>query len=265
LDQVQTLFSARRKASLWENFTRRWQGIASVGGEAVRSTLGLDQRPIVLLATNVIGDSLTLGRQVFSDSMTEWLSRTVQFFAAHPEAQLVVRIHPGELITKGPSVAEVVRRALPEGIPEHIYLVPADAEINTYDLIDVADLGLVYTTTVGLEMAMSGIPVIAIGQTHYRGKGFTLDPDSWEAYFHLLNQTIQQPKNFIRNELQVNTAWEYAYRFFFEYPQAFPWHLLHLWDDIEEWSIERVLSPHGMEQFGAAFSYLSGEPRNWAI
>lgn len=265
LEQVQTLFSARRKASLWENFARRWQGIASVGGEAVRATLGLDRRPIVLLATNVIGDSLTLGRQVFSDSMTEWLSRTVKFFAAHPQAQLVIRIHPGELITKGPSVAEVVRKALPEGIPEHIYLVPADAEVNTYDLIDVADLGLVYTTTVGLEMAMSGIPVIAIGQTHYRSKGFTLDPDSWEAYFHLLDKAIQQPRELVLSESQVKIAWEYAYRFFFEYPLAFPWHLLHLWDDVENWSIERVLSQDGQDRFGVAFQCLSGEPRNWTI
>ena len=264
LEQVQALFSTRRKASLWENFDRRWQGIASVGGDAVREALGLDKRPVVLLATNVIGDSLTLGRQVFSESMTEWLSRTVEFFASHSEAQLVVRIHPGELITKGPSVAEVVRNALPGGIPEHIYLVPADAEINTYDLIEIADLGLVYTTTVGLEMAMSGIPVIAIGQTHYRDKGFTLDPDSWDAYFHLLSKAIQPRSEFTLNELQVNKAWEYAYRFFFEYPLAFPWHLLHLWDDINEWPVERVLSQEGQEQFGATFHYLSGEPRSWA-
>ena len=113
LEQVKKLFAARQRASLWENFARRWQGVPSEGGEQVRRTLGLDQRPVVLLATNVIGDSLTLGRQVFSDSMTEWLERTVRYFAAHPEVQLVARIHPGELITKGPSVADVVKRALP--------------------------------------------------------------------------------------------------------------------------------------------------------
>jgi hypothetical protein len=69
--------------------------------------------------------------------------------------QLVVRIHPGELITKGPSVADVVRKVLPE-LPEHIHLVPAEAQINTYDIVEIAQLGLVYTTTVGMEMAMSG-------------------------------------------------------------------------------------------------------------
>ena len=188
-DQVVNLFTARQGASLWENFARRWQGVPSEGGDQVRQALSLDQRPIVLLATNVIGDSLTLGRQVFSDSMTEWLERTVRFFAGRPDVQLVVRIHPGELITKGPSVADVVHQALPS-IPENIHLVPADAKVNTYDLVEIADLGLVYTTTVGMEMAMSGVPVIVVGNTHYRDKGFTLDPTSWEAYFELL---IQHP------------------------------------------------------------------------
>jgi hypothetical protein len=32
-------------------------------------------------------------------------------------------------------------------------------------------------------MAMRGIPVITAGQTHYRNRGFTSDPDSWEMYF----------------------------------------------------------------------------------
>ena len=182
LSQVRKLFASRQRGSLWENFARRWQGVPSEGGAQVRQTLGLDQRPIVLLATNVIGDSLTLGRQVFSDSMTEWLERTVRYFATRPDVQLVARIHPGELITKGPSVADVVHKALPS-IPENIHLVPADAKVNTYDIVEIADLGLVYTTTVGMEMAMSGVPVIVVGNTHYRDKGFTLDPSELGGLF----------------------------------------------------------------------------------
>ncbi len=37
-----------------------WQEQPSQGGEQIRKTLQLDQRPVVLLAANVIGDSLTL-------------------------------------------------------------------------------------------------------------------------------------------------------------------------------------------------------------
>lgn len=263
IGQVRTLFSSRQDASLWENFARRWQGVPSVGGEQVRSALGLDSRPIVLLATNVIGDSLTLGRQVFSDSMTEWLESTAQYFAQRSDVQLVIRIHPGELITKGPSVADVVERVLP-GHPEHIHLIPVDAQINTYDIVEIADLGLVYTTTVGMEMAMRGIPVIVIGQTHYRNKGFTLDPDSWDSYFEVLGQVLSNPTDFHLSKAQVERAWEYAYRFFFEYPHPFPWHLVHMWDDVKTWSVGRVLDPEGQELFGDTFRYLVGEPVDWS-
>lgn len=262
LAQVRNLFAARQRASLWENFARRWQGVPSAGGEQVRQTLGLDGRPIALLATNVIGDSLTLGRQVFSDSMTEWLERTVQYFAARPDTQLVVRIHPGELITKGPSVADVVHKALPS-IPEHIHLVPADATVNTYDIVDIASLGLVYTTTVGMEMAMSGVPVIVVGNTHYRGKGFTLDPSSWDDFFGCLSDVLQKPHDSRLSQTQVEQAWNYAYRFFFNYPQPFPWHLVHFWKDVEAWPVSRLFSEEGLSHYGKTFDCLAGEPIHW--
>ncbi len=270
--QVQQLFAARQRASLWENFARRWQGTPSAGGDQVRQKLQLDARPIALLATNVIGDSLTLGRQIFSDSMTEWIQRTVQFFAGQPHVQFVIRIHPGELVTKGPSVAGVVLRALslPEdesgiaALPEHIHLVAADAQVNTYDIVEIADLGLVYTTTVGMEMAMSGLPVIVVGNTHYRAKGFTLDPESWDGYFELLSRALLQPAQFRPMRDQVEQAWHYAYRFFFNYPHPFPWHLLHLKDDLKAWPVERVLSEEGQLQFGKTFRYLTGETVRWA-
>ncbi len=269
LEQTKQLFAARQHASLWENFARRWQGVPSEGGEKVRLELGLDapgsgkKRPVVLLATNVIGDSLTLGRQVFSDSMSEWLERTVRYFASKPDAQFVIRIHPGELITTGPSVADIVRQTLPE-LPENIHLVPADAKINTYDLVEIADLGLAYTTTVGMEIAMSGLPVIVVGKTHYRNKGFTLDPDTWEAYFGLLDDVLAAPARYRLSRSQVDCAWNYAYRFFFEYPQPFPWHLLHIWKDLEEWPLSRVLSEEGQSVYGDTFRYLVNEPIRWS-
>lgn len=267
MEQVRTLFASRQRADLWENFSRRWQGIPSQGGESVRAELGLDattskSRPVVLLAANVIGDSLTLGRQVFSQSMTEWLQKTVAYFADRLDAQLVVRIHPGERFTKGPSVADVVHQMLPE-IPEHIHLIAADDKINTYDLIELADLGLVYTTTVGMEMAMSGVPVLVTGQTHYREKGFTLDPGSWDSYFQTLDQVLEDPQNQRLSQNQVEMARSYAYRFFFDFPCPFPWHLLHFWDDLETWPLDRVLSKTGQDLYEDTFGYLMGEPRDW--
>jgi hypothetical protein len=271
-EQIRALFASRQRADLWNNFSRRWQGVPMEGGEKIRLSLGLDngdqaiRRPVVLLATNVIGDSLTLGRQVFSDSMTEWLERTVLYFARRPDVQFIIRIHPGEIVTKGPSVADVVRRALSAAsmvMPEHIHLVPADAKVNIYDIFEIADLGLVYTTTAGLEMAMSGLPVIAVGNTHYRGKGFTLDADTWEAYYATLERVLGSPAEYRLTRQQVDRAWTYAYRFFFEYPLPFPWHVVHFWEDVVEWPLRRVLSEQGEASFGQTFRYLAGDTIRW--
>ncbi|HEY9086528.1 MAG TPA: hypothetical protein VIO36_00065 [Anaerolineaceae bacterium] len=263
MERLHSLFAARQRGALWENFARPWQDTPAQGGEQARAALGLDNRPLVLLATNVLGDSLTLGRNIFSRSMAEWISRTVQYFAGRPDVQLVIRVHPGEVLTHGQSMAEVVRQVLPR-LPEHIRLIGPKEKVNTYDLVEVADLGLVYTTTVGMEAAMNGMPVIVAGQTHYRGRGFTLDPDSWVAYFKVLGQVLENPQSFRLSRPQVELAWQYAYRFFFEFPRPFPWHLVRMWEDYKARSLADVLSPRGMELYGDTFRYLTGAPLDWA-
>ena len=262
LERVKALFAARQKATTWENFARRWQGIPAQGGEQARAALGLDKRPVVLLATNVLGDSLTLGRQVFSRSMSEWISRTVQYFSGRTDAQLLIRVHPGELLTHGLSMEEVVKQVLPK-LPEHIHLIGPSEKMNTYDLIEVSDVGLVYTTTVGLEMAMNGLPVIVAGHTHFRNRGFTHDADSWVVYFKLLGQILENPEKFRLKNEEIELAWQYAYRFFFEYSRPFPWHLVRMWDDYKIRPLKTVLSPEGLEQFGDTFNQLLGMPVDW--
>ncbi len=262
LERMRSLMMARQRAAMWENFARLWQGKPAEGGEQARRKLGLDQRPVVLLATNVLGDSLTLGRQVFSKSMAEWISRTVQYFIGRPDVQLVIRVHPGEVLTHGQSMADVVQEVLPR-LPENIRLIRASDEINTYDLMEVADVGLVYTTTVGLEMAMMGLPVVVAGQTHYRERGFTYDPDSWVTYFKLLGHILENPAEYRLSREQVNQAWQYAYRFFFDYPQPFPWHLVRLWEDYQNTDLKTALTGKESEAYRRSFRFLAGEPVNW--
>jgi hypothetical protein len=263
-EKIQALFEARKKASVWKNFSRLWQSIPTEGVQQAREKLGLDQRPVVLLATNVLGDSLTLGRQVFSTSMQEWIERTVQYFAGRNDVQLVVRVHPGEVLTHGVSMVDVVGHVLPR-LPENIHVIRPEEKVNTYDLIAAADVGLVYTTTVGLEMAMSGVPVIVSGNTHYRSRGFTIDPDSWLRYFKELGIILAFPKKARLREEQIKIAWAYAYRFFFNFPRPFPWHLHHLRDDYSQYPIKKVFSRGGKKEFGATFNYLVNQPLDWGV
>jgi hypothetical protein len=194
--------------------------------------------------------------------MTDWMVRTIEHFSKREDVQFVIRVHPGEQIGWGPSVFDILVEKFPT-LPEHIHLLPAGAKVNTYDLVNMADLGLVFTTTVGMEMAMVGLPVIVTGQTHYRGKGFTLDIDTWESYFETLDRVLSSPKDYRPSRDQVEGAWTYAYRFFFEYPQPFPWHVQHFWEDESKWPLDVVLSEEGMALFGNTFRYLVGDPIEW--
>ncbi len=132
---------------------------------------------MALLATNVLAQTLTLGRQRISGTMAEMIVGTIRWFLGHPEVQLVIRVHPGELKTHGTSMVDVIEKNFPK-LPEHIHVVRPGDETNTYDLVETTDFGIVYTTTVGLEMAMTGLPVVVTGKTHYAEKGFTFDPAS---------------------------------------------------------------------------------------
>jgi hypothetical protein len=257
------LYAARRNARLWGNFARQWQQAPQEGAQKVRAELHLDARPVALLATNVLGDSLTLGRQRFSASMAEWILGTVRYFVEHPQDQLVIRIHPGELLTHGTSMAAVIQAAFPQ-LPENIHLILPDAKTNTYDIIEIADLGLVYTTTVGMEMAMAGLPVIVAGKTHYAGKGFTIDPATWQAYTQTLDEILHNPAAFRLSPAQVEQAWLYAYLFFFEFSLPFPWHLLWLGEDFRMRPMRYVLSLEGKARYSQTFGYLAGEPLDWS-
>ncbi|MEK6222394.1 MAG: hypothetical protein N2D54_09100 [Chloroflexota bacterium] len=262
LQNIKALFASRKGADLWNNFYRKWQDLPIEGEDKVKEKLGLDNRPIVMLAANVIGDSLTLGRQVFSGSMTAWLGKVLNYFAETDEVQFLLRAHPGERNLEGPGVIDVANEILPD-TPEHFRLLGPDAPVNTYDLIKIADLGMTYTTTVGMEMAMSGLPVIVVGETHYRGKGFTMDPESWEDFEMMLAETLKAPEKLKPTEEKIQEAWHYAYRFFFDYPHQFPWHLIHLDEDIENWPLNKVLNADGLAIFQKTFDYLVGEPVDW--
>ena len=259
---MEALFSARKGARLWGDFARQWQQSPSQGATAVKETLGLDERPIALLPTNVLGDSLTLGRERISPTMADMIVGTIQHFIDHPEAQLLVRVHPGELKVHGTSMIDVIDQHF-KTLPEHIHIIRPSDKTNTYDLVEIADLGIVFTTTVGMEMAMAGIPVIVTGKTHYANKGFTHEPSDWQAYTRLLKAMVANPVAYRLTEKQIEQVWLYAYLFFFEYSLPFPWHLLWLAEDFRLRPLSKVLSPEGKKRYGQTFGYLIGETLDW--
>ncbi len=254
---LEGFLEARQGVQAGTTFAHLYQKTARSEQASIKAALGLDDRPVVLLPTNVLGDSATLGRTLFSQSMAEWIERLVPYFKRHSEVQWVVRIHPAETWTVGPSVAEIIRSVMPE-LPAHVHLIGSTEKINTYDLMDITDLALVYTTTAGMELALRGIPVLVSGDAHFRKKGFTLDADTWEEYFGLLDEALADLPGHRLTKEQIEAAQNYAFYYFYEYPYFFPWHIEKIGRDLKRDPVAYVLSPEGQAEFGQTFQLLAG-------
>ena len=96
--------------------------------------------------------------------------------------------------------------------------VPADSNLSSYTLGRASRFAIVYTSTMGLELAAAGIPVVVAGDTHYRGLGFTHDVVERAGYTPLIQRLLDEtPAPPDREQ-----ALRYAHFFFFEFMIPLP-------------------------------------------
>jgi hypothetical protein len=122
---------------------------------------------------------------------------------------LVIRAHPAESRWGTAQPVETELTARLSALPDNVILVRPDETLSSYGLLAITDLVLCYTTTVGLEAAVRGIPVAVAGRPHYRSRGFTIDLDSP----HDLEGAIAEPQ--AMSDEQIELARRYAFAFFF--------------------------------------------------
>ena len=146
-----------------------------------------DDRTLVGMFTNLTWDASLEVQSAPFPNMFEWLERTINLFEGRDDVELVVKTHPAEK-------ARVTREPVKEWIEEHlgplasnVTVLPPDTEVNTYELIDDLDLGVVYSSTVGLEMVTQGVPVVVGGDSHYCDLDITYDPVTASEYVELLS------------------------------------------------------------------------------
>ena len=185
--------------------------------QAVVRELSLDPSlPVVSAFSNIVWDSAVQEHDIAFDSMFGWLEDTVRFFGDRDDAQLVLRIHPAEVRLEGQETSERVVDTLAArlgGIPENVRILPAESELSSYTLGGMSRFTLVYTSTIGLELAAAGVPVVVSGETHYRDLGFTLDVERREQYVPLLDRLLREAPP----GPDVDRARRYAHFFFFRF------------------------------------------------
>ncbi len=177
---------------------------------------------LVALFTNLTWDSAVIGQEVAFESIQAWVAHVVEAFGRRPEHELVIRIHPAEVKLSGKQTREPMGRFLAERFPElpaNVRVIAADDPTSSYPLMEACDIGMVFTSTTGLELALAGKPVIVAGRTHYRGKGFTVDVSDPDELDGALDKLLADPAALAPD---VDLVRRYAHAFFFEAPVRSP-------------------------------------------
>lgn len=214
----------RQRREIRDYLKSRWRGSRDWIGfhedpsadlAAFPETAGLDPaKPVVGLLTNVVWDAqLHYPANAFPD-MIAWVEATIRWFAARPDLQLLVRVHPAEIrgtVRSRQPIVEEIRTRFPV-LPPNVFVVPPESRVSTYAALERCDAALIYGTKMGVELTAVGIPTIVAGEAWIKNKGLTLDADSAEAYFaHLARLPLGErlpPET-------VDRALRYAYHFFF--------------------------------------------------
>lgn len=177
---------------------------------------------LAVLFTNLTWDTAVIGRDAGFDEIRTWLDVVVEEFIARPGDRLVIRIHPSELRLPGKRTRDSLGAYIEErfpALPPNIVVVGADDLRSSYGLMDACDVGLVYSSTTGLELALSGKPVIVGAQVHYRGKGFTIDVSAPAEFREAIDRCFSSVEH---GRPDVELARRYAHFFFFRAPISAP-------------------------------------------
>ncbi|WP_026838097.1 hypothetical protein [Gillisia sp. JM1] len=99
----------------------------------------------------------------FSDQ-TSGILFIVDYFKNKTDCQLIIRMHPNLQGLKRPYLDPLYNL---KNLFDNIHLVKPEDDIDTYNLVDVAEKVLVFNSTIGLEASFWGKPVILLGKSLY--------------------------------------------------------------------------------------------------
>jgi hypothetical protein len=222
--QVQELNEFLRRWARSENTPFPYNPAPLEDRASIASGLGL--RPgssMVLAFTNSAWDVAVADRDIGFPSMFEWLFALVEYASAHPKIDLVVRAHPSEtnvppdLQSRTPVGKEILKRYGP--LPGNIKLVDGTSPISSYALAEMAQVVMLYTSRIGLELAVRGKRPWVAGDITYRGKGFTRDLVSKQEMVALLDTWSFDDT---LSAAEVELAERFAYLWFFRYVTRLP-------------------------------------------
>lgn len=126
----------------------------------LRSAMGLDERPVGLIAPHAFSDAPHCDRDMLYPDYYQWFTRTLELTQEIDDIQWVVKPHPSSSLYQEKGV--VAERVSQHG---HVQLVPDD--VKTDSVLHLADAVLTVRGTIGMEALLFDCKVLLGGNAIY--------------------------------------------------------------------------------------------------
>lgn len=212
----------RRECVPYEYSQQKWKIAPATAADArhkLKLPAAIDGKIFAMFPNLGFDAAKTRSGAIAFDSTTEWVISTAEIFRKHRQHHLILKAHPAEHHRNAnDSIIKIMRENLGV-IPDNIHLVESTSQLTAKSIVELADITIVYTSTVAVEAAAIGKPVILVGGGWNAGRGITIDVTSPKQYFELLenimvkNHTLPASKTigrryayslFFRNDIPIN-------------------------------------------------------------
>jgi hypothetical protein len=242
LDGVDRLWTAWRDQPLTDTeiaeigavLEDRWRGRATdvsvfsrgLGDSDIRAALGFDPaKPLWALFTSSIDESADVPRiDSHYRTQEDWILATVEAVRSRPDVQLAIRVHPnaGSAKSLGRSAGDAAFfAALAPRLPSNARLIASDSPLSSYALAATADLGMVWYSSIGLEMAAMGRPVVR-AVSYWLGKCDFIPALSGAATLAADLERYGGPTNAAAQRAIAIPAWRFAHMWYLRQSIPFP-------------------------------------------
>jgi hypothetical protein len=219
LNKVNHYFSERelQKGDVFAyNFKRKEKDI-----KVLRDKLKIKPNDsVITIFTNLIWDAANVSREIAFKNVIDCIVKTIDRFKNKSGVHILLRPHPAEeVLGTNERYEDLLMERFNNALPENVTIIKNEDKINSFSVIELSDIGVINTSTIGLEMAIEGKPTILISDTHYRNKGFTYDARSEDHYFQIINKILTSGHTLPN---QIPLAKKYFYLMMFEYQHKMP-------------------------------------------
>lgn len=180
--------------------------------------LGIDpQKKLVGVFPNIPWDGQVTGKATGFFPFREWLKTTIEYFAKRDDAVLVIRSHPAEVlrgISAGTETTATMLKEMFPKLPDNVILLDPKHKINSYTLGENSDFGIVFSSTVALELTYMKVPIILCGCPPFRNKNIAFDIPSKDGYASVLDKAMRG--ELVVDDTRIERLLKYIHYYFFQ-------------------------------------------------